>query len=83
MLSAHHGHDRPPVAVANPVVRPSALARARSRALINYDAGPYQGYIVRLIRPDDSLSAEVVGIADDSPAEIAAASHCRAYIASR
>lgn len=50
---------------------------------INYDAGPDQGYIVRLIRPDDSLSAEVVGIPEDSPAEIAAASHCRAYIASR
>lgn len=50
---------------------------------INYDGGTDQGYRVQLIRPDESLSSEVVGIPEDSPAEVAAATHCRAYIASR
>jgi len=49
---------------------------------INYD-GQDIGYRVQLIRPDNSVGDEVVGIPEDSPAEVAAAGHCRAYIASR
>lgn len=49
---------------------------------INYVGGTEQGYIIRLVRPDMSESSEVIGVPEDSPAEVASVGHVSAWLAS-
>lgn len=49
---------------------------------VSYD-GADAGYRVQLLRAGEVVGTEVVGIPDTAPSEMAAATQCRAYIASR
>lgn len=49
---------------------------------INYTPGSDQGYIIRLIRPDLTVGSEVVGVSEDSPAEIASEGHVKSWLES-
>jgi len=49
---------------------------------INYVGDTEQGYVIRLVRPDMSESSEVIGVPEDSPAEVAAIGHVSAWLAS-
>lgn len=47
---------------------------------INYVGGTDQGYIIRLVRADMSESSEVIGVPEDSPAEVAAVGHVSGWL---
>lgn len=49
---------------------------------INYDVGTDQGYVIRLVRPNISQGDEVIGVPEDSPAEVAAVGHVAAWLQS-
>lgn len=58
------------------------LAAGFKLIAINYDGGSEKGYIIKLIRPDLSEGAEVIGVPEDSPAEVASAGHVAGWLAS-
>lgn len=47
---------------------------------INYQGGTERGYTLKLIRPDLTEGTEVIGVYEDSPAEVASELHIKKWL---